>query len=320
MPAWSAPKNLRTYILQGISLRGVVFCLAILAVMISEFRYSWVERLTGQFLVATNSYRPESGNVWEQGRLRQMATQTLEQMVTQQVTAQREAREATTMEQLIAGLGADQGTMISAAHFRDLYSKLPDTVSRSLFSPILMLRISAEKSWDRVYIERENGQVGIYLLDRANNVLSYATLNNRQLESVTDGVPVAAGSLDDMPEFAGRIYRADRFFMVLDSLPPEVQRGVLPRPEAVLAVDGTPLRVGISDEVNGDMIRIGIELQTPQGVEIMTVLGQEWAVWQVRTLLQPRSVGPGAEPPRWPLPVGPGAERPRWPMPQGGDR
>ena len=290
MPAWSAPSDLRTTLARGISLRGMVVCLAILAVLISEMRFSWVEVLTGRFLVATNDYRPESGNVWEQGRLREVATQTLEQMVTEQITARREAHEATSLDQLLAGLSDDRGTMVSAVHFRSLYSKAPESVSRNLFSPIFMLRISAEKSWDRVYLERESGGVAIYLLDRANNVLSYATLSDRQLETATGGAPVVSGSLDGLPEFADRIYPADRFFMALDTLPSEVQRGVLAHPETVLAVEGTPVRVGISDEVSAAMIRIGIELQTPQGIEIIMVLGQEWAVWQVRQLLEPQSI------------------------------
>jgi hypothetical protein len=36
------------------------------------------------------------------------------------------------------------------------------------------------------------------------------------------------------------------------------------------------------------MIRIGIEMDTPQGRQILLAMGQEWAVWQVRTLLEPR--------------------------------
>jgi hypothetical protein len=78
--------------------------------------------------------------------------------------------------------------MIAAAQFKKLYSQIPETAARTLFSPILMLRISAEKSWDRVYMEREN-QVGIYLLDRGNNVLSYTTLTDQQLRSTGTNRP-----------------------------------------------------------------------------------------------------------------------------------
>ena len=301
MPAWSEPQDLKTWMVRGGSFRGAILFLAVLAICISEVRFSWMEALVGRYLVVTNIHRPESGSVWEQGRLKQVATQTLEQMVTQKLTAQREAREATSLVQLIDGLSVSQGTMISAMQFKTLYNQIPEAAARTLFSPILMLRISAEKSWERVYMERENGQVGIYLLDRVNNVLSYTTLSERQLTSTGTELPVLAGTLDEQPEFAGRIYPADRFFMALDTLSPEIQRGVLSQPGTLLAAEGTPVRVGVSDEVNADMIRIGIEMDTPQGRQILLAMAQEWAVWQVRNLLEPRLSKPPSSKKPWPL-------------------
>lgn len=294
MPAWSEPRDVKTWVMRGFSMRGSVLLLAVLAILISEFRFNWVEMLVGRYVAVSNSYRPESGAVWEQGRLKAVATETLDQIATRQLTAQREARQATSLSQLIDGLSASQGTMISAAQFKTLYSQVPDAVARKLFSPIFMLRISAEKSWERVYLEREDGQVGIYLLDQSNNVLGSTTVGDHELAATGTQPSVLTGSLDDQPEFAGRIYPADRFFAALDTLSPEIQRGVLPRPEAVLAAEGTPSRVGISDEVNADKIRIGIEMATPQGSRIMIFLGQEWAVWQVRALLEPKSSKPSA--------------------------
>ena len=301
MPTWSQPEDLRSWLGRGFSLRGGVLLLAVLAILISEVRFSWVEILMGRYLAATNGHRPESGNVWEQGRQRQVASETLEQMVTQQLSAQREAREATSLSQLIDGLADGRGTMISADHFKTLYSRLPEAVGQSLFSPILMLRISADKSWDRVYLERENGKVGIYLLDRGNNVLSYTSLGDQQLEAASGETPMLGGSLDDQPEFAGRVYPAERFFTALNTLPPETQRAVLPHPGAILAVEGTPVRIGISDEVTADMIRIAVEMQTPEGRQILLTSGQEWAVWQVRMLLDPRLATPPSQKRRWPF-------------------
>jgi len=300
MPAWSQPQDLKSWMVRGLSFRSAVMLLAMLALLFSEARFSWVEILVGRYLAVTNPHRPESGNVWEQGRMKQVASQTLEQIVTQQLTAQREAREATSLSQLIDGLDLSRGIMVSAAHFRTLYGKIPESVARAFFSPILMLRISADKSWDRVYLERENGKVGIYLLDQGNNVLSYATLSDRQLQSAGGEPATLAGSLDEQPEFAGRIYAADRFFMALDTLTPEIQQGVLPHPGAVLSAPGTPVRVGFSDEVTADMIRIGIEMETPQGRRVLLAMGQEWAVWQVRLLLDPRLSQPTAAKSRWP--------------------
>ena len=300
MPAWSEPQDLKAWVGRGVSLRGVVVVLAVLSIFISEVRFSWVEILVGRYLAVTNSHRPESGNVWEQGRLKEVATQTLEQMVTQKLTAQREAREATSLPQLVEGLAASRGIMVSAAQFRRLYSQIPEAVARTMFSPILMLRISAEKSWERVYLERENGQVGIYLLDRDNNVLGYTTVTEQQLNATAGEPAMLTGTLDEHPEFTGRIYSADRFFMALDTLSADVQQAVLAHPGLLLAAEGTPVRVGFSDEVSAATIRIGIEMDTLQGRRILLTLGQEWAIWQVRTLLDPRLSRPSATQRHWP--------------------
>jgi hypothetical protein len=294
MPAWSEPRDLKTWVMRGFSMRGCVLLLAVLAILILELRFNWVEILVGRYLAVTNSYRPESGAVWEQDHLNEVATQTLEKIATRKLTAQREAQQATSLAQLIDGLSASQGTMISAAQFKTLYSQVPEALARKLFSPIFMLRVSAEKSWERVYLEREDGQVGIYLLDHGNNVLGSSMVSKAQLTATGTQASVLNGSLDSQPEFAGRIYPAERFFAALDTLSPEIQRGVISRPDDVLAAEGTPSRVGISDEVNADMIRIGIEMDTPQGPRILLVMGQEWAVWQVRTLLEPQAPKPSA--------------------------
>jgi len=300
MPAWSQPQDVHSWISRGFSFRGAALLLAVLAILISEMRFSWGEVLVGRYLAATNAQRPESGNVWEQGHLKQVATRTLEQMVTRQLTAQREAREADSLNQLVEGLSDTSGIMISAAQFRSLYSQIPESLAQTLFSPIFMLRISAEKSWERVYLERENGKVGIYLLDRGNNVLTYTTVTDRQLQSTGSESALIAGTLDGQPEFAGRIFPADRFFMALDTLSPEIQQGVLAHPGAVLGAEGTPVRVGFSDEVEADTIRIGIEMDTPAGRRILLTSGQEWAVWQVRMLLDPLVSRPSSQSRGWP--------------------
>lgn len=300
MTGWSEPRDLKTWVIKGVSLRGIVLLLVALSVVISEARFNWLEIFIGRYLVATNSHRPESGSVWEQGKLKQVAEQALEQMVNQKITAQREARDADSLVQLIDGLGETQGAMISATRFKRLYGQIPESSAQMLFSPILMLRLSAQKNWERVYIERESDNVIIYLLDHTNNVLSYNTISQNRIRSSGIDPPVLSGSLDDHAEFAGRIYSADRFFMALGTLAPDAQQSVISQPGPLLTAEGSPLRVGISDEVISGNIRIAVEMMTSQGPHIMLVNGQEWAVWKVRQLLEPRLIKRQGKNRHWP--------------------
>lgn len=297
MPSWSQPKDAKEWMVRKASFRTAVLILSVFVIGILEFRFSWMEYLVGRYLIATNAHRPESGTVWDRGRMQKVATQTLEQMVTHKLAVQRDAQEATNLPDLIAGLSASQGTMISASQFKRLYANIPRTVADTMFSPIFMLRISAEGSWDRVYLEREAQQVGIYLLDRDNNVLGHTNISQRQLSTSDLEQSTGAKTLDDLPEFSGRTYPADQFFMVLDTLSEEIQRGILAQPERLLVADGIPARVGIGDEVQSGLIRIAVEMETSKGIQILSAMGQEWAVWQIRTLLEPRRPQPSTRQP-----------------------
>ncbi len=300
MTAWSEPRDLKTWIIRGFSLRGAVVLMIAMSIIVSEVRFNWLEIMVGRYLAATNSYRPESGNVWEQGRLKAVAEQTLEQMVNKKLVAQREARDATSLVQLFDGLTEAKGAMISAERFKTLYSQIPETAARMLFSPILILRLSSQKNWERVYLEREGGNVAIYLLDHANNVLSYNTINENRIHVTGIDPPTLTGSLDTHAEFAGRIYPAERFFMALGALSAEAQQAVIDQPGVLLSAEGNPSRVGISDEAGGGRIRIAVELMDAQGARCLLVSGQEWAVWEVRQLLEPKLRKRKTDRLRWP--------------------
>jgi hypothetical protein len=95
MPAWSEPQDLKTLDDAGAELPGhSAVALAVLAILISELRFSWVEVLVGRYLAVTNTHRPESGSVWEQGRLETGGHPDPGANGDPQLTAQREAREA----------------------------------------------------------------------------------------------------------------------------------------------------------------------------------------------------------------------------------
>ena len=53
MPTWSEPQDLKTWMMRGLSLRGMVLLLSVLAILISEVRFSWVEVLVGRYLAVT---------------------------------------------------------------------------------------------------------------------------------------------------------------------------------------------------------------------------------------------------------------------------
>ena len=111
--------------------------------------FSWLESAVGTYLISTNGLRPESGAIWEQGHQSESARNALNLHMDRRQGVQREARLASSMGQVIAGLEAGRGAMISAAHFLELYRKLPPVLSKEIASPYLLLAQWSGGKWQR---------------------------------------------------------------------------------------------------------------------------------------------------------------------------
>ena len=83
----------------------------------TEMHFSWIESMAGAFLLSTNDFRSESGAIWEQGHQSESAQDALKQHMDRRQDVQREVRQAASMGQVIGGIDAGRGAMISAAHF-----------------------------------------------------------------------------------------------------------------------------------------------------------------------------------------------------------
>ncbi len=293
MTAWDSPRDLRDYGRRFISLRFTLLGLMCFALLLSELRFDWGERLLGTYLLTTNDWRPESGLIWEVGQHARSAHQTLDRILSDRVAFQREAREANGLNDLAQRLEPGQGVMLSAEHFRRLYLALPEEPARELISPFRLLEIFGSHKCDRVYLKKTAEKSGLilYLLNRDNRVLEALDIPDRLLRLSLTGTGIYSGQrLEEDPGFAGRIYSADRFFNVLATLPEDVRSAVVPNPERLLEVQGNIMRVGIGNEVLDGSIRLGFEVLDGERPLVVLMQGQEWAVWQIHQRLESTGV------------------------------
>ena len=286
MADWVSPQDIREWFRRVFSLRPILFVLLISAVFMLEFRFDWVERALGSYLVTTNSDRPESGAIWEKGKQTVTARKTLEKIVTDRQASQREARDAMTFQQIAASVTSDRGVMLSVDHFRKLYLNLPHDIARQVISPFELLQLSSQGHWRRTYIEKSGEGLIVYLLDGNNRVLRQLNIYARFLIHFERRESVQLESLDDLPMFANRIYGAERFFNALSTFPEEVRHSMLPNPEALLEFPGQIVRVGISDEAVSGYIELGFEILNGSQRNVIIVKGHEWAVWRLRLQLE----------------------------------
>jgi hypothetical protein len=268
------------------ALRPFLLFTLICAIFILELRFDWIERLLGSYLVTTNTGRPESGSIWEKSHQTRTARQTLEQIITDRQALQREARSAASFTQIAASVTAQNGVMLSADHFRQLYMRLAPTIAQEIISSLDLLAIISKGQWHRTYFEKSGSGLTVYMLDADNRVLRQLQLSSVLLSQLQRGEMTLAESLDELPNFKNRIYTADQFFESLESFHEEARHSVLPHPELLLAVPGQIVRVGISDETQAGFIELGFEFFADNERRVLVVQGQEWAVWRLRAHLE----------------------------------
>jgi len=288
---WMEPRGLREWAGRALSPPPILLAVAVLALLLTELKFDWLERGLGEYLVSTNAARPESGAIWEKGRKTQAARTTVERIATDREAYQRIARNAGSLNELVGTLSPGQGVMLSAEHFRELYQKLPQGFTAELLSPFDLLQLVSEGRWSRAYLEKSADGLMVYLLEPNNHVLRQVKVGAASLAVLARGSMAANLSLEDLANFQDRIYPAERFFAVMASLPADVQRSLIPQPERLLEISGKITRVGISDESAAGLVEIGFETRSGSQQRVFLVQAQDWAVWRLRSLLEGRKGG-----------------------------
>jgi hypothetical protein len=286
MTEWAEPRDFRDWSKRVFALRPILLLLLLSSIFILELRFDWIERILGAYLLTTNSERPESGSIWEKSHQTRTAQQTLEQILTDRQTMQREARNAATFTQIAANVALGKGVMLSADHFRKLYLRLAPSIAHDIISPFELLGLVSNGRWRRTYFEKSITGLTVYLLDANNRVLRQVELDSVLLSQLKRGEVALAESLDELPIFKNRIYPARQFFNSLESFPEEVRRSMVPHPETLLEVSGQIVRVGISDETLSGFIELGFEFFDGTQHHVVLVQGHEWAVWRLRSHLE----------------------------------
>lgn len=297
MTDWAEPSDFREWGKRMFALRSLLIFTLICAIFILELRFDWIERFLGSYLVTTNSNRPESGTIWEKSHQTRTAQQTLEQILTDRQTIQREARSAASFTQIATKVTPENGVMLSADHFRQLYLHLAPTIAQEIMTPLELLALVSKGHWRRTYFEKSGDGLTVYLLDANNRVLRQLELGSMLLSQIQRGEVALAESLDEMPNFRNRIYTAAQFFESLESFHEEARRSMLPHPELLLAAPGQIVRVGISDETQAGFIELGFEFFANDERRVLVIPGQEWAVWRLRAHLEGLSGHPAASQP-----------------------
>jgi hypothetical protein len=292
---WTYPINFKAWTRRAIALRAVVLLIVLVALAVTEFRFDWIEHVVGRYLATTNAQRPESGAIWDQGHQTDSARQALSQYMSQVQNVQREVRRAASLGQVVAGIEAKQGAMISAAHFIELYLKLPPVLSHEIISPFTLLAHISGDQWQRTFFEYQEQQLAVYLLDDHNQVLYRLSVGPALLEHIRRGEVAIQTSLYHLSDFAAHIYPAETFFAVLNTLPEAVRKGIISDPAELLRISGRIIRVGISDQLSAGAVDLGFEVEDLGDAKVILMQGREADVRRLQWVLDGQPSNPWTE-------------------------
>lgn len=291
MADWTEPRDFNDWMRRVFSLRPMLLIFFVVIFVVSEFRFDWLERVVGNYLISTNTERPQHGAIWDKGRQARVAQKSLAEIIDDRQSTQREARNAASFVQIAQQLSPEQGVMLSVENFRSLYLELPPEVSRDIISPFKLLGLISEGRWRRTYLEKSGSRLTAYLLDSGNRVLQRLIISEDAVMRPDPGEISQVEALEEMPNFANRIYPAEKFFQALNAFPIEVQQSMVLEAERLLKAAGQIVQVGISDEASSGYIDIGFEIIDGPRRMILLLRGHEWAVWRLRSYLEGRNPG-----------------------------
>jgi len=286
---WYEPLDVTEWLKRAFSLLNLSMVLITAVFIFSEFRFDWVEKMVGTYLVSTNEQRPRTGPIWETGQQTSNAHQYLNKIIDEKNKMQKTAHGAASFGDLAKGILPGQWVTLEKAEFKALYLAVPRQAAARIIQPARLVWLLNNDSLDRIFCEGRDTGINIYFIDTQNRVIQKIVLETEELESLSKGIRPAEGRLSDMPGFSGRIYLAPLFFEGLFKLPPEILPDLISDPEILLRQNGRITRVGIWNESENGYIRLGFEVEDKGEFRVFFINAREWAVWQLSLNLKGES-------------------------------
>jgi len=282
---WYGPGTPEEWLKRSCSVLNLVILSVVCILVVSEFRFDWCERLVGNYLASTNDTRPENGAIWEAGRHMVNAMQSLDQMALERESAGRTVRTAASFTDLAAKLGPGEWANLDKDRFRELYLALPAYRRRHVVDPVRLVWLLNGGVTDRIFCEGRMGGMKIFFIDTQNRVVQQVDLDVQTLGN--NGSPsVTLGSLENSPDFFGRIYPAALFFDAVSRLPGDMRSDLILDTQDLLSEKGALERVGVGNAVQNGLISLGFEFRLLGESRVVEVKAREWAVWQLTLVLK----------------------------------
>ncbi len=282
---WYEPTTISEWLKRIHSFANLLILSSVAILIISELRFDWCEIMIGRYLASLNSSRPEIGAVWKAGEQSSRAHTFLKNIIEERQNAARYAQESTSFAELASGILPGQWANIDKEHFKRLYLSIPSSAASELIPPAELLWLFGSGNVTRIFCEGKPYGLEIFFLNSANRSLRQLTLNRSKMEKIERNESPFRGTLEQIPEFQGRIYSSERFFKALLELPQDIIPDLITTPQKLISQQGVITRAGIWNEAVSGYIKLGFEFKDNGKNVVLFIKAREWAVWRLSSNL-----------------------------------
>jgi hypothetical protein len=277
----------RKFGVMGFLWSGMAVLIALFLVI--EFRWDVVERWAGSYLEWKNNQRPRTGTAWESYDRTVHAVGKVDTLVGQLRVRESEIESLISLAQVPGLLAPRGGITVSKEQFLRLFQGLSPYLRGEWISAKSLVRLSQQQDWVRSYLWWNGRTLDLYMVDRNNGVLNQRSISGEWLEISGLNGWRQEGMLEDVGEFARRIYPADDLWAIVEYLPVDLVQQLLS--SMGLSAGDRLMRIGLSNVVVGDLGVVGLEFSVPAGMMIEKVVLKDDDLWDLGMLLERGGIG-----------------------------
>lgn len=271
-------RNFKTKLLRLLINKKLLITLSILILItVSELATDFIEIILGNIVELTNSYRPQSGTIWEQHHKDRLASEQLAEII-KSLPAEEQLPAIDDIMQLKNQLEQRQAVLITAEQFHEIYNQIPMGNASNIISPYDLLKLAHSRKWVWTKIVKNDSSLSFFFFDGDKQLLmdTYPPLSVLYTLPATDRS--GSAELDAMDHFKGRTISREQFFAVFDDLPNSVKLQLINNPFLLVKWDRNIQKVGLSRFVEDGTVSLSFQVNQGSYAEVYTFQASDWAV------------------------------------------
>lgn len=239
--------------------KTLIILIIIMLLMLLEGLFDIGEIGLGRFIAWTNSYRPQTGPIWQRELTGETATQQLQEI---EPLPEQKTIEVTSFHEVLNQLESSPEVRILKQNFLKIYTQLSYNIAQQIISPYELLKLIPDQAWTNCLISKDAEELRIYFLDSENQLIrdNYFSLTGY----VETAEPDAESGLilEEQEEFQGRVVTRDDFIAAYNALPLNAKIFVMNDPMQLIRWGEAMSHAAVSRYIVDGAVTIGFQVKT----------------------------------------------------------